>query len=805
MKTISLNGTWRMHGNGYDCEGKVPGSLYSFLLDKGLMEDPYWRDNELFALELCDHDYTFERTFDYTSAGHPVSLRFEGLDTLCDVYLNGRHIAYTTDMHICYEFDVTDILVEGENLLKVECHSVREYCYEREREFTLYPNPNTISGFGYLRKAHCMLGWDWGPILPDMGIWRSVSLVIHDSAEITDLHITQRHENGKVYITPNVKLSAEAPTRVVLIDPDGVELEIGSNEEHMIDEPRLWWPHGLGEQPLYTVRVEVLEDGKVVQEQSRRVGLRTLDLVRKKDKWGESFTHECNGIKFFAMGADYIPEDNIFSRINPERSRVLLQRCIDANFNTIRIWGGGYYPDNWFFDLCDEMGLVVFVDMMFACTMYKPDEQMWSDLAVEIRQNLVRIRHHACIGVISGNNEVEQLSSPPADYPLYENVMACRGPMTKMFYELIPDILEEVCPYIPYIPTSPVSCGHFVDSNNENFGDSHYWEVWHSGKPFSDYRNHYFRYLSEFGFQSFPCEKTISAVTLPEDRNIFSRVMERHQRNCSANGKIVGYLADTFLYPTSFGTLLYASQLLQAEAIRYGVEHLRRNRGRCMGTLYWQLNDIWPVASWASIDYYGRLKALHYYAKRFYSPVLLSCYEIGETTTRQSVILDPKFFDYETKASLTVTNDSLDEINGKVVGCLRSNTGAVLERYEWDICVPALSVQELPMIDFEKTDVEHNYYSYELVIDGATVSSGTSLFTAPKHFSFLDPKLTAHIEGDEIVVCAEAYAKSIEIYSDNSDFILSDNFFDMNGGEVRVKILDGEAKDIKLRSVYDIR
>ena len=803
MKTISLCGEWHMTGNGYDCSGTVPGSMYSFLLNNKLIEDPYYRDNEFAALELSYHDYKFERKFDFEKTGDEVLLRFEGLDTFCDVYLNGKHIAYTTDMHVTYEFDVTDILVDGENTVSVECHTVLNYAMEKRNELELFNNPQALAGFAYVRKAHCMLGWDWGPFLPDMGIWRPVSLIVKDSARITELHVTQRHENCKVYITPNVKTDKEAVTRVTLTRPDGESVVINANEEYEVESPELWWPRGLGAQPLYTVTAEVVRGTEICDKCTKRIGLRSMKLIREKDKWGESFMHECNGVRFFAMGADYIPEDNILSRINKERSRVLLQRCVDANFNAIRIWGGGYYPDDWFFDLCDEMGLIVFFDLAFACSFYRPDERMYEDIKIEVKQNLERLRHHASIAIISGNNEVESCGVGRREQTVGK---ICIPIAIELFEGIIADIHKEVCPYIPYIHTSPVTCGRFVDPNNENFGDAHYWEVWHSGKPFSEYRNHHFRYASEFGFQSFPCEKTVNQFTLPEDRNIFSRVMEQHQRNTGANAKIVDYLSQTFLYPTEFGTLLYASQLLQAEAIKYGVEHMRRERGRCMGSLYWQLNDIWPVASWASIDYYGRLKALHYYAKRFYSPVLISCRETGEKTTRPHVILEPKLYGYETKAELTVTNDTLSEFVGTVRSYLRSSDGAVIESFEEPIKVAPLSAVTLCERDFNRTDVKNNYYSYELVdTDGNITSSGTVLFTAPKHFNFKNPELTAEVVGNEIVVRAKNYAKSIEIYSDDTDFILSDNFFDMNAGEVRVKVLEGEAKNVKLRSVYDIR
>ena len=804
MREYSLCGKWRMQGGGFDCEGTVPGSMYSFLLNAGLIEDPYYRDNEFSALKLSESDYTFSREFDFDNPEGRHFLRFLGLDTFCDVYLNGKHIAYTDNMHRTYEFDVTEVIRKGKNEISVVCHEIHSYRIKRGKELNLFNNAQSLLGTGYIRKAFCMFGWDWGPFLPDMGIWRGVSVVTKNSARITDVRIEQRHEGGKVFITPRLTTDEPCNTKVTLISPDGVSVEIAASKEYEVENPLLWWPRGLGNQPLYTVKFEIIDtDGTVLDKTERRIGLRTLTIVRKKDKWGESFTHECNGVKFFAMGADYIPEDCIFSRCTRERTELLMKRCADANFNAIRVWGGGYYPDDFFFDVCDEYGIVVFFDLAFACTALYPDDDQTESIKIEVTQNIRRLRHHPSIAVLCGNNEIEacweKRFNSIGDKKITNYVI-------ELFEDIIAGIAEAECPDIPYIHTSPFSLGRFVDPQNENFGDTHYWDVWHRGEPFTEYRNHYFRYLSEFGFQSFPCEKTVNQFTLPEDRNIFSRVMELHQRNAGANSKIVSYLSQTFLYPTEFATLLYASQLLQAEAMKYGVEHLRRNRGRCMGALYWQLNDIWPVASWSSIDYYGRLKALHYYAKRFYNPVLISCCEVGEKTTRPHVILEPGLYDYETKASLAVTNDTREDFPFTACARLMSADGEVVESFEWQGTVGALSVEHLPEIDFNKTDVENNYYTYELKDkDGNITSEGSVLFTAPKHFNFRDPKITLKVEGDEIVVTSEAYAKSVEIYSDTEDFILSDNFFDMNKGQKRIKVLEGKAENLHVRSVFDIR
>lgn len=827
MYQVDLNGTWRMIGAGYDCTGTVPGSVYSFLLDNKLIDDPYYRENEWEAEKIMDHDFQFIRTFSFTPTGDKVLLHCDGLDTLCDIYLNDVFVESTNNMHRTYEFDVTELLKNGENVITIIFHPLREYMLEMHKKHPLSPSRDTAAGFGHVRKTYCMYGWDWGPRLPDAGIWKDISLIVLDSARIADFQILQRHESGKVYVTPIVKTDAAACTcddalqlLITCTASDGTTFTLETNQETEIQNPQLWWPNGLGEQSLYTFTASLLQKDNcycrassealdrqtiIVDSQSKRIGLRTLKLIREKDKYGEGFCHEVNGVRFFAMGADYIPEDNIFSRITPDRTRWLLKQCQDSHFNAIRVWGGGFYPHDFFFDICDELGLVVFEDMMVACTMLWLEGDFKENLRSEFTDNLKRMRHHACLALISGNNELEHCFGPYSSVWKMNDEKQLKQMYYDIFEDMLPRLVKELCPDMGYISTSPITCGHFIDPANENYGDCHYWDVWHGNLPFTEYRNHYFRYLSEFGFQSFPCEKTVNAFTIPEDRNIFSRVMEMHQRNGSANGKIMNYLAQTFRYPTEFGTLLYASQLLQAEAIRYGVEHLRRHRGRCMGALYWQLNDIWPVASWASIDYYGRYKALQYVAKRFYSPVIISCKETGEKDTRPIVTWEKPLYDYETKAQLCVTNDTLEPVNGTVFWALRDSSGTILRKGQTEITVPALSVVRLEEMDFNKTDVDNTYISYALMVNGYMISEGTALFTAPKYFRFPDPKLRYEINGDEITVYADTYAKYVEVDSPDSDFILSDNYFDMNGGSKTVKIVEGAPKSIRLRSAYDIK
>jgi len=371
-----------------------------------------------------------------------------------------------------------------------------------------------------------------------------------------------------------------------------------------------------------------------------------------------------------------------------------------------------------------------------------------------------------------------------------------------MFEYIIPQVLQEHDPQTFYWPASSSSGGGFDNPNDPDRGDIHYWDVWHGFKPFSEYRKFHFRYASEFGFQSFPCLKTIESFTLPEDRNIFSRTMEMHQRNTGANGKILGYLASMYRYPTDFEHLLYASQLLQADAIRYGVEHWRRNRGRCMGAIYWQLNDIWPVASWSSLDYFGRWKALHYYAKRFFAPVMISCHETGEMTERPFCVSQPK--PIKKAAKLSVANETMNNVSGTVRWALRDPSAKVIKSGEEKVSVNALTSLWLPEFDFSDCDELSDYFSYELEIQGKVVSKGTVIFCMPKHYNFADPKLSVKRDGSKITVSAAAYAKSVEIYSDEDDFVLSDNYFDINSESVTVEIIRGDPKNLKVRSVYEI-
>ncbi len=820
MKQYSLSGPWQMRQCGQQQlhNATIPGSVYSTLLADGTLADPFYRDNEGPAFQLMRNDFEFFRTFtpgDDLLEMNRIILRCEGLDTLAHVYLNGRKIGYADNMHITWEWDVKALLRQGENHLLIRFDNPIDYALNAYEKSPGWYSTDAIPGFAHIRKVHCMYGWDWGPRLPDAGIWREISLVGIDEGRLDSVLVLQHHEENRVVLEIKPEIDGNNPASLcwtaAVTAPGGETLTADGNGRITIENPQLWWPNGFGAQPLYTVRVE-LKAGDVLQDVwEKRIGLRTMTVSRQKTDWGEEFCHVVNGVKIFAMGADYIPEDNIFSRITPQRTRRLLEDAKLANFNTVRIWGGGYYPWDDFYDSCDELGLMVWQDLMYACAYYDLTPAFEKSIRKETVQNVRRLRHHASLALLCGNNEMETFHTSAIHQKLRTGSAGGFEPdfphhhadYIKMYEYVLSGICEAEAPQTFYWPSSPSSGGAFDDPGSPDRGDQHYWDVWHGEKPFTEYRKFLFTYVSEFGFQSFPCLKTVESFTEPRDRNIFSKVMERHQRNRAANGKILNYLSQTYRYPRDFDHLLYTSQLLQADAVRYGVEHWRRNRGRCMGAIIWQLNDCWPVASWASIDYYGRWKALHYVAKRFFAPVMISAEEHGQ------IDQNPQINEFHPEpiirsARLNVTNENMQPVSGVVEWALRTPDGGVVRSGEEEITVPALSAHWLEELVFDDATLNGHYLSFAFRTDGQVISEGTALFCAPKHFEFADPGLCVRPEGDEVVVSANAFARFVYIESNDPDLLLSDNFFDLNAGEKRVRVLRGRTEGLRVRSVYDL-
>lgn len=845
MKKQLLDKNWSMRqvGNTEFLEARVPGSVYQTLLENGAMEDPFWKDNEIDACKRMEEDYEYVGHFACEKAifnSECILLHFDGLDTIADVTLNGVFLGSTINMHRIWEYDVKEILRKEDNVLEILFHSPNRWIEEAFENCRTMGQEDCMEGFPHIRKAHCMFGWDWGPHLPDAGIFRPVSLIGIDKGRIDSVYIRQEHERtGETEegtIRPAVKsvqltfaVTEEtvpgADGKAQLVDvtggrkcektgdridyaveitaPDGsIQRQEDSPVTIRVEEPKLWWPHGYGEQNLYIIRVLLYWNGQEIDCWERRIGLRTMTMRREKDQWGESFAHEVNGVTVFAMGADYVPEDNLLGRVTPKTTRELLEKAVFANFNTIRVWGGGYYPSDWFYDICDELGLMVWQDFMFACAAYELTPEFEKNIRQEFIDNVKRIRHHASLGLWCGNNEMEWFASIPG------NAWVRKPTEIRdyffMYERLIPEVLHQYDPQTFYWPASPSSGGSMDDPNDPNRGDVHYWDVWGGQKPFAEYRNYFFRYASEFGFQAYPAVKTIETFTDdPKDMNPFSYIMEKHERHVTGSGTFMVYIQRSYKCPTGFPVFVYTTQLLQAEAIRYGVEHYRRNRGRCMGAVYWQLNDCWPVISWASVDYCGRMKALQYYAKRFFAPVMVSCEEHGMMTAKVNV--NRQHREFEKSIRLNVANETVEEADVIVRWALRDPKAEILQCGETSLTVPALTSCWLDKIEFPMADEFTQYVSYELQKGDTVISEGSVIFSYPKYFKFEDPCLACRIEGDEIIVSSKAYARSVEVQNENEDLVLSDNYFDLNANEKRVRVLSGDTKNLRLRSVYDIK
>ncbi|MBR5091442.1 MAG: glycoside hydrolase family 2 protein [Ruminiclostridium sp.] len=808
MKT-DLNENWTMTygGSTYTCS--VPCSLYKVLLDNKAVPDPYYRENEYISTDLCRYDVTFTREFDASpevlSADMQI-LVFHGIDTLSEVYLNGGKVTDTDNMHREWELDVTGKLREH-NTLEVRIKSPINYIEAENEKRPVWGVGECMKGYPHLRKAHCMFGWDWGPNLPDMGIWRDVELYAYSKARIMQPYIELMNEmpadNARLKIQARVDSRDDVNTHFecIITSPDG-ETVFGGKlpDSGIVDipDPRLWWVRGLGEQPLYTVTVELRdESGFLLDTCTKRIGLRTLIVSKDKDEWGEEFCFKCNGVKVFAMGANYIPEDQIVTRMTKEKTDRLLEDCASANFNFIRVWGGGIYPPDWFCDKCDELGLIVWQDFMFACSAYRLTDSFRATVEAEIADNIIRLRHHPSLGLWCGNNEIE---SAWVGWGLPEDE-ECKRDYLTLFEDIIPRLLAEYDPVRAkfYHPSSPSSGGGFIDPSSNKAGDMHYWDVWHSFKPIEDFRKYYYRFCSEYGFESIPDIKTVRTFAEDSDLDLCGTVMQAHQKCLLGNEKLMFYLAQMCNYPYDFERLIYCTQLVQADCIRSNVEHMRRARGRCMGSAYWQVNDTNPVISWSSIDCYGRWKALHYAAKRFYAPILLSCDDS-----------DPKH------PVLYVTNDTLSDEKLSVTCRVRNNRAKILGEFSAEITSYALSAAPALSPDLSGNfttvnDKRTKYIEYALIRDGEVISRGTTLFVRPKEFTFSPAIINADIADNgeifTITLTADRFAKSVCLSLKDHDYVFSDNWFDIHGNEPVTVTLgkpDGMTVE-KLRKQLEIR
>ena len=789
-----LNGNWQFRQAGTDTwlAATVPGGVHTDLLALGKIPDPFVADNELKVMWVAETDWEYRRVVSVDSAllaQENISLVCDGLDTIADVYINNTYLGHAENMFRSWEWDVKGLLREGENEIRIHFGSPVRFISGKQAQLPL-TGGGDIAGAPHLRKAPCHFGWDWGPKLPPIGIWKEIRFEGF-STRLTDVHLRQSVQEAFATVSADVYAQVRDSERVtasitvtspggesvqteeVLSDIyDGEPLQFATLSVE-IPNPQLWWPSGYGSQPLYGVEIILKEGDTVLDQCSYKIGLRSIELHQEPDQWGKEFTFYVNGVRLFAKGADWIPADSLPTRITKEHLEMLIKSAADANMNMLRVWGGGYYPEETFFDLCDQYGILVWQDFMFACGIYPADADFFENVRVEATEQIRRLRHRASLALWCGNNEMEQgwcdwgWNKP--DDPLNQRL---KDGYDRMFHQMLPELLAFEDPDTSYWPSSASADTPFEGANNQVQGDCHYWDVWHGRKPFTAYRTQFPRFMSEFGFQALPPLKTIATYADPADWNMTSYIMEHHQRSGSGNGLMIAQMTDTFRMPKNFESLVYLSLLLQAEGIRYGVEHWRRNRDRVSGTLIWQLNDCWPVASWASLDYYGRWKALHYAAKRFYAPLLLSVADHGKTM------------------KVHITSDQTEPVDALIRWRLETLDGQILQKGEQFVRAMALADTLAGSYDFSTLVNAENQrtviFVAELWLNNELATRKTTLFAANKHLELRNPELSLKTRVEDQTLCVDVSARTlarfVELSIEGADPVFSDNYFDVPAG-----------------------
>jgi beta-mannosidase len=803
---IELNENWQFRQAGKDnwMPAKVPGTVHTDLLANKIIEDPYYRVNEKQLQWIDKADWEYRNIFiagDDVLACEKIELEFKGLDTYAKVYLNGELLLEADNMFRTWVIDVKEKVKHGENELTILFESPTRKGLDALKKFGFQlaaDNDQSENGemgsdrvSPYVRKAPYHFGWDWGPRLVTSGIWRGIELRAWGEGRIENVQIiTENLSKNQAGLITKIELDVQKTGKYsVNISLDSIlnysgtwNLEFGIKSLEIpifIENPELWWPNGLGDQKLYTITVEILKNNEVIDRQETTIGLRTARLVQDPDPDGQgrSFYFEVNGRPVFAKGANYIPNDIFLNRVSPEKYEFIIKSAAEANMNMLRVWGGGIYEEDLFYDLCDQYGIMVWQDFMFACAMYPGDDAFLENVRHEAIDNVKRLRNHPSVLLWCGNNEIEAAWGPYDEkrgwgwkqrYTAGQRDTIWKAYDT-LFHHILPAVVQQEDPVRPYWHSSPSAGMGQLASYETTSGDMHYWGVWHGLNPLSDFRKYKARFMSEYGFQSFPEFNSVKKYALPEDYNIESEVMAAHQRSGIGNLRIRQYMEADYKIPADFEQFLYVGQLLQAEAIKMAIESHRAEMPYCMGSLYWQINDCWPVASWSGIDYYGRWKALHYFVKEAFKPTIIICDEDAD-----SIFLD-------------VVSDS-DEIgNLKLEIRLIDFKGNILWQGVNELGNDKRKVTISRLEILKNTDPASVVLVSELIQDDKSIDTDLLYFVKPKDLQLIDPLVKTEIkdqgENIEVVLTCNSLAKNVFLYADGLEGQFSDNYFDLLPGK----------------------
>lgn len=832
-REISDNWNYKQVDGELSGKAIVPGTIHTDLLANKQIEDPFYRTIEKNLQWIDKEDWVYSCQFEITENEFQKSnivLDFKGLDTYADITLNGKPLLKADNMFREWEINIKDNALIGTNELVVYFHSPISKGLELlDKAGMPFPASNDQSengGLGnkkvsvFTRKAGYHYGWDWGPRFVTSGIWRPVFLKAWDSAIIKDVFIKQPEVNkSKASLIASVTLLANEDTKGKIelyntatgkrIKSKSVNIVAGQSTFDLsfsINNPKLWWSNGLGEPNLYDFQTILIIDDKIIAKNNVKVGIRDIQLIREKDEFGESFYFKLNGVKVFAKGANYIPNDSFLPRVTKNDYEKVIDDAVNANMNMLRVWGGGIYEDDYFYELCDQKGIMVWQDFMFACSMYPGDKDFLDNVKQEAIDNVKRIRNHPSIVLWCGNNEINTAWNYGAQggwgwkerYD-FDQQVKLQDAYMQIFHDILPDVIQNYTDGDDYWPSSPQAGYDVMDhaSYDTKSGDMHYWGVWHGLHSFESFIKYKARFMSEYGFQSFPDMETVDQYTLPEDYDIESEVMSAHQRSGIGNLRIAEYLYEYFDMPTNFADILYMSQVLQAYGMQIGMEAHRRAMPYCMGSLYWQINDCWPVASWSSTDYYHKWKAMHYATKQAFEKTIISTEQHGDTLKIYGI------------------TDELDNIKGILKLQLLNLEGSVLKEEKINTSLLAnTSTLLLQTVEYnQKVDTSTNFLNIKLIANDSIVAENNVFFTKPKGLILQKPEIKYNFEEKDdklyINIQSDKLARYVYLNVPNKTEFFLENYFDLLPNQIKTIQVEGitkdEAIDLEIKHLQQIK
>ncbi len=794
----SENWTFNKQNETKKHKATIPGTVHTDLYENQLIPDPFYGANEKQLQWIENENWEYESTFSLSEkeiSNENIELEFDGLDTYATIYINGKMVLEADNMFRKWIISAKNHLKKGKNHLKIVFLSAVQKGKEEavKLPYTL-PEKERV----FVRKAQYQFGWDWGPRFVTAGIWKKVQLKFWNSATIENIKFSQVELNDKKAIlefTTEIRVSEVKTIQLKINEKaETFHLKKGTNKVKMpyeISNPKLWWSNGLGFPHQYEFHFSLKQNREILDKKELKIGLRTIELVQDKDEFGTSFYFKLNGKPVFMKGANYIPPDSFIPKQTPSSYHETIQNARKANMNMLRVWGGGVYADDEFYNACDANGILVWQDFMFACAMYPGDEKFIENVKQEVIDNVNRLQNHPSIALWCGNNENDegwhnwgwqkQFNYSKADSTQIWN------DYKKVFHEMIPKTLDRLLPKEKnvYWPSSPSIGWGRKESLTQ--GDSHYWGVWWGKEPFEIYKKKIGRFMSEYGFQGMPNLEMLQKVIAKEEFNFTSEAFKNHQKHPTGFETIKEYMNRDFPVPTSMEKYNYVSQLLQAHGMKIAIEAHRLAKPYCMGSLYWQLNDCWPVTSWSTLDYYGNWKAAHYQVKESFSPILLA---VTENSDGYSII---------------GSNDNLEVKEGIVSVKLLDFSGnelwtaskeCVLNVERNTTCMQILNT-ELPKFVKEKTVLQIEFTSNQ------KKSIAYHYFVKPKELQLENPTIELKIVGETLIeLKTNTLAKNV--YLQAKDAFFEENYFDLLPGIPKIIKTEKPTQETKVLSLFDV-